>query len=49
MGLIQYARLLLLIGQFISYLQKSDMNCIFYGLVEEAAASAFSHILLNAR
>jgi len=49
MGLIQYARLLLLIGQFIGYLRKSDLNRIFYELVEEAVASAFSHILLNAR
>jgi len=49
MGLIQYARLHLLIGQFIGYLRKSDMNCNFYELVEEASASAFSHILLNAR
>jgi hypothetical protein len=46
MGLIQYDRFLLLIGQFISYLQKSDMNCIFYELVEEASASAFSQILI---
>jgi len=35
------SRLPLLIGQFVGYLQVSDMNRVFYGLVEEAWASAF--------
>jgi hypothetical protein len=48
MSRFQPARLLLLIEQSISYLRNPDMNCIFYGLVEEASASAFSHFLLNA-